>query len=99
MAGFAKTLKLVDNFTIDVDLPKKEFVDKLSNIVYKGIGTRLNESSEGYPKSTLIYKGIVEPDRFSIKRIRWFFDPHSNVATAEGTITENNGGTRLKSFY
>ena len=93
MAGFAKTLKLVDNFTIDVDLPKNEFVQKLSNIVYKGKGR--SQSAKDFPKSTLIYKGAVAPDRFKIKRIRWFFDPHSNMASAEGIISENNGRTRV----
>ncbi|HMK06721.1 MAG TPA: hypothetical protein VK476_04270 [Flavobacterium sp.] len=95
MAGFAETLKLVDNFTIDVDLPKKDFVQKLSNIVYKGKGTGLNQSSNDFLKLTVIYKGTVGPDRFKIKRIRWFLDPHSNMAAAEGIISENNGRTRV----
>ena len=95
MAGFAKRLGLVDDFTIEVDLTKGEFVEKLNGIVAQGNGFRLSNGGEGAGHRRLIYKGIVEGDRFRIKRIRRFLDPHSNMATAEGNIRESNGWTRL----
>jgi hypothetical protein len=88
MKAFLKKLKLIRNFTIELEMDKNEFVERLSKIVDEGSTSSFASSFEVFSSSKNEYKGTVGYDSFEIRKKRKFFDKTMSLAVVKGTLTQ-----------
>lgn len=88
MKEFLRRLKLIDNLTLEMEVSKNEFVDKLRQNVDEAEIGLFSNPFEVFTKSKNLYKGRVGYDGFEIKRRRRFFDSNMNVAVARGSFMQ-----------
>jgi hypothetical protein len=92
MADIFKQLKLVRELSLDVAVPRREYVRYLNKIVdSKGDGV-MTDALGTFSKSKSIYRGWVREDGFLIRNVRRFMDPRNNMSVAKGKISDINGG-------
>lgn len=95
MNGLFRKLKLVRKFSLDIEVPRKAFINQLNKIVdIRGDGV-MTDALGTFSKSKATYKGWVRNDRFFIKNVRRFLDPRNNMALAKGKISEKENRTHI----
>ncbi len=93
MKDFLRKLRLIDDLSFDIGLPKHEFVPKLRRIVDYGNGGFISPF-EMFSSSRNEYKGIVGNDYFKIRKRPKLFS-RNHFTLAEGTIEDLGGKTRI----
>lgn len=88
MKELLKKLKLIDHLQINLEIQKNDFVHKLSEQVDEGSTSFFSDVFDIFSSSKKEYKGIVDANRFKIKRKKKFFDVNMNMAVANGTYTQ-----------
>jgi hypothetical protein len=91
MKEFLKRIKLIDYLTVNLELSKKDFVERLSSIVDEGEAEVFSNSLNIFSSSKNEFIGQVNSDGFKLKRRKRFFDININWAIAKGTLSENGG--------
>ena len=89
MKELLRKLRLIDNFSIELEIDKYEFFKILQN----NIDEKQSDFLEAFSNSNYEYKGIVNQDFFEIKRKRRLFDMNLNFSKAKGTMTQK--GSKL----
>lgn len=90
MNEYIKRLKLIDHISIELNIHKNDFVDKLKlHVDQRDIGW-FSDSFDAFSSSENVYKGYVGYDGFKIKKRRRFFDINMNIAVAEGRYRQTN---------
>ena len=88
MKQFLRTIKVVDQFTTEIEINKQDFIDRLqANVDRKELGF-FSDSTDIFSSSKNDFKGIVGHEKFKIKRKRKFFDFNVNLAVAKGTYRQ-----------
>jgi hypothetical protein len=91
MKEFLKRIKLIDYLTVNLELSKKDFVERLSSIVDEGSIGIFPSPLELFSSSKNEYVGKVKSDGFRIRRKGRFGDTNQNISVAKGTLSEQNG--------
>ena len=91
MKEFLRKIKLIDYLTMNLEMSRQDFVDKLSAITDQGSTGVFADPFDAFSSSKNEYKGQVSFEQFKIKKRRRFFDNSFNMAIASGVFTENNG--------
>jgi len=103
MKEFLTRIKLVLNFSTELEIRKTEFVQKLRDSVDEGSTSFFMESFDIFSSSKNEYKGMVNDDGFKIKRKRKLFDVGSSMAIAKGAYYQNGNKliikTEVKGFH
>ena len=84
MNEFLKKLKLIDHFTVELEVERYFFVDRLMSVVDPGDTGTLFSSFEGLSSSKKEYKGKVGDNGFEIRRRKRLFDMNMGSAIAKG---------------
>ena len=84
MNEFLKKLKLIDHFTVELEVERYLFVDRLMSVVDPGDTGTLFSSFEGFGSSMKEYKGKVGDSGFEIRRRKRLFDMNMGSAIAKG---------------
>ncbi len=84
MNEFLKKLKLIDRFTVELEVERYFFVDRLTSVVDPGDTGTLFSSFEGFSSSKKEYKGRVGDNAFEIRRRKRLFDMNMGSAIAKG---------------
>jgi hypothetical protein len=84
MNEFLKKLKLIDHFTVELEVERYFFVDRLMSVVDRGDTGTLFSSFEGFSSSKKEYKGKVGDSGFEIRRRKRLFDMNMGAAIAKG---------------
>jgi hypothetical protein len=88
MREFLKKIQLLEHHTIQLAMPRQDFVNRLRQQVDdREIGI-FADSFDVFTASENDYKGQVSPHGFRIKRRRRLFDLNMNLAIASGTLRE-----------
>jgi hypothetical protein len=99
---FLRKINLIDHLTTNLKMTKKDFAEKLSQIIDVGSTGIFANPFEAFSASKNEFKGQVAHDGFEIKRRTKFFDNYT-MAVAKGTFTESNGQliieTEIKGWY
>ena len=90
MKEFLKKIKLIENFTIEIEFKKNDFVSKLKEHVDEGSIGLFANAFDVFSSSKNEYKGHVSYDEFKIKRRKRFFDMNKNLAIARGSYKQKN---------
>lgn len=91
MKDLLRKLKLINFLTIELQLNKTEFIERLSAITDEGETGIFSDMFDLFSSSKNEFKGQVNDDGFKLKRRRRFFDSKMNRAVATGMFYENNG--------
>ncbi|RZJ64375.1 MAG: hypothetical protein EOO50_15870 [Flavobacterium sp.] len=92
---FLRKIKLVEDFQIEIEMPKDEFLKKLPYLVEPSDLGIFSHAFEQFSSSRTIYKGQVFPDFFRIRRRRRMFDTSLNLALAEGILKAHGDNTLI----
>jgi hypothetical protein len=90
MTTLLERLKLVDYLTTELDIDKKEFVEKLMLNVDDGDTGFFFSPFEAFSSSKNEYKGKVTFDSFRIRRRKRMFDMNISLAVAEGKFRQKD---------
>lgn len=96
MKEYLKKLQLVDHATIEIDIRRSEFVDRLNKIVDEAGTGLFSDTLDIFSQSKNEFKGTVDLEGFKIKRKRRFFDTYMNMATASGSFTDRDNGLTVE---
>ena len=91
MQELKRKLNLIDHFSIEIEIQKKDFVKKFDAIVDDGETGLFSVVFEIFSNSKNTFKGKVMYDGFEIKRKRKIFDTNHNIAVATGSFKQNGG--------
>ncbi len=91
MKAFLRKIKLIDDWTMHLEISQQEFVDKLSTITEEREIGLFADAFSPFLSTKKEYIGHVGFDEFKIKRRSRFFQQNQNLATADGTFTETDG--------
>lgn len=90
MKDFLKKIKLIDTFSISLDVSKQKFVSELSRVTeYSELGVFSN-IFEAFDSSNKEFKGKVSSSGFKIRRKFKMFDNKNTAAIAEGIFKEKD---------
>jgi len=96
MNDILKKLKLIDYLSIELDVTKSHFVNRLHTIVEPGQVTGMfADTFDVFSSSKKRYKGEVTSAGFQIKRRKRLFDFNSMGARVNGTLSHNGDGVRV----
>ena len=84
MNEFLKKLKLIDHFTVELEVERHLFVDRLMSVVDPGGTGTLFSAFEGLSSSNKEYKGKVSDNGFEIRRRKRLFEMNMGSAIAKG---------------
>jgi len=84
MTEFLRRIKLLDDFTVELEVERHVFVDRLMSIVDPGGTGTVLTSFEVFSSSRKEYKGKVGNDGFEIRRRKKMFDTNMSLAIAKG---------------
>jgi hypothetical protein len=102
MEEFLQRLKLIDHFTLELEVEKPVFVERMRQVVDPGNTSMLTASFDVFRSGNKEYKGDVDDNGFQIRRRRRFFDTNRNFALAKGTIRQKDNylivDTQVSSF-
>lgn len=84
MKEFLEKLKLIQHLETELNINRKDFVDKLYNQVDKGDIGFLLDLFDVFSSSKNDYKGHVGYDGFKIRKKKRFLDMNINTAVAKG---------------
>ncbi|HMG88996.1 MAG TPA: hypothetical protein VK589_03015 [Chryseolinea sp.] len=84
MNEFLRRIKLIDDFSVELEVERNVFVDRLMSIVDPGGTGTIFTSFEGFSSNRKEYKGKVGNDGFEIRRRKKLFDTNMNLAIAKG---------------
>ncbi len=96
MKDILRKLKLIDSFTIKLELSRAEFVNNLQNITDKGHIGMFSDSLDAFSSSKKELKGHIDYNGFKIKKRRRFLENNFHMATASGTISESEGNLQIE---
>ena len=100
MDEFLKRLKLLDHFTVELEIERHLFVDRLMSVVDPGDTGTLFASFEGFRSNKKEYKGKVGDSE--IRRRKKLFDTNMNLAIAKGKWRQSDNylviDTEVKTF-
>jgi hypothetical protein len=96
MKNTLKKLKLIDHLTMELNISRNEFVNKLKKVVDKGDIGFFSDIFDGFSSSNNELKGQVDYNGFKIKRRKRFFDTNMNFAFADGIFNEQNGTLKIE---
>lgn len=96
MNEYLNKLGLVDSMTIELEINRQEFVNRLSEVVDKGSTGMMADNFDIFLSSNNEFKGTVEPNGFKIKRNRKLFDTNFNFAVATGVFDSLNGKLQIE---
>jgi len=88
MKEWLKKLKLIDYQTIEIDVQKSDFVNRLKRKVDHGSFGLFSDSFEMFSSSENEYKGEVSSSGFKLKKRRQMFDYNMSQAVCTGTLKE-----------
>ncbi|HOX81899.1 MAG TPA: hypothetical protein PLJ60_11690 [Chryseolinea sp.] len=88
MKELLERIKLIVHFTIELEIEKPVFVNKLIQNIDEGDTGTFFSPFEAFSSSKNNYKGKVAFDQFKIRRRRKFFDTNMNLATAKGAFKQ-----------
>jgi hypothetical protein len=84
MDEFLKKIKLKDHFTVELEVERHLFVDRLMSVVDPGDTGTLFSAFEGLSSSKKEYKGKVSDNGFEIRKRKKLFDMNMIPAIAKG---------------
>ncbi|MCK8480739.1 hypothetical protein [Psychroserpens algicola] len=88
MENFLRNIKLIDDFTTEINISKSEFISRLKRQVDESSLGVFSDFGDVFSSSKNEYKGVVNYDGFKFKRKRRFFDTKMNVATVSGNYRQ-----------
>jgi hypothetical protein len=91
MQDFLTKIKLINHFTMELQMNKQTFVSRLSAITDEGSTGLFSNPFEVFSSNKKAYKGHVAFDEFSIEKQRLAFRASYDFTIAKGVLTENNG--------
>lgn len=77
-------LKIIDYLTVELEIPKSDFIYKLKQNIDESDLSYFSNFSDIFSSSNNEYKGFVNSEGFKIKRKKRFFDTNKNIAIATG---------------
>lgn len=89
MKNFLKKIKLIDKLKIELEIDKRDFVNRLKNVVDDKETGLFSSFFEAFSNSKNEYVGKVNYDGFKIRKRRKFFDRQANLAIVNGRMKEN----------
>lgn len=90
MRDFLIKLKLIDYLSTELQIEKKDFLEKLRATTDKGsVGIFINPF-EVFSSSQNELKGQIYENGFKLQRRRRFFDSSANLAVATGKLSEKD---------
>jgi len=95
MTGILTKLKLIDNLSMELDLPIQAFNLRLQNIIETGDISGLSNVFDAFTPGSKNYRGEQTNNRFKIKQKDKLFGTKPNWAIAIGTINEFKNGVKL----
>ncbi len=96
MKNILRNLKLIDYLTIELEISKTEFIEKLSAITEIGHFSGIFSQNIGFfSSSDKAFIGRINSDGFNLRRNPRFFE--TTMAVASGTLSEHNGHLTIKS--
>jgi hypothetical protein len=102
MNEFLRKLKLIDHFTVELEVERYFFVDRLMSVVDPGDTGTLFSSFEGFSSNKKEYKGKVSDNGFEIRRRKKLFDMNMGSAIAKGKWRQKDNNlvieTEVNSF-
>jgi hypothetical protein len=102
MDEFLRKIELLDNFTVELEVDRNVFVDRLMSIVDPGSTETIFTLFEGFGSNGMEYKGKVDNEGFEIRRRKKLFDSNINLAIAKGKWRQREDhlivNTEVKSF-
>jgi len=96
MKNFLRKLKLSDNLTIDLNISKSEFVNKLLLITDQEKPRAYFNPFDAFKSSQKEYIGEVTYNGFNLRKRGKIFDPSINFSIATGTYDERNESLLLE---
>ena len=84
MDEFLRKIKLKDSFTVELEVDRYQYVDRLMSVVDPGDTGTLFSAFEGFSSSKREYKGKVNDQGFEIRRRKRLFDMNVIPAIAKG---------------
>lgn len=88
MTTILRKLKLIDNFHIELNTTKNDFITKFSANVDYGETGFFSDPFEAFASSKNEYKGKINYEEFEIKRRKKLFDFSGSFAKAKGNFLE-----------
>src|SRR5689334_15950222 len=87
MKDILKKLKILDEFSVELEIERSSFVRKMSDVVEPGTVSQF-VPFEAFRASKKEYRGNVSDHEFRIRRQRRFFDSNRNWAVATGSLRQ-----------
>lgn len=88
MEEFLKRLKVLNNFSVNLNISRPEFLVRFSTIVDRGDTSFLFSSFDALDSTSSVYKGKVTNDGFKIRRRKKVLRSDWGMAMATGTFVE-----------
>ncbi|WP_394660474.1 hypothetical protein [uncultured Chryseobacterium sp.] len=93
MNSFYKSIGLYDSLNLSIEMDGSEFTESLRKITYKTNTTFLSLISDNGIPTRFEYRGIVNPDHFTIKKRAYFFDFNVIHSVIKGNLSKENDRT------
>ncbi|SDW42706.1 hypothetical protein SAMN05444411_101694 [Lutibacter oricola] len=90
MKDFLEKIKLIEYFTVELEIQKFDFVSILKKHVDEGDTGIFSDTFDIFSSSKNEYKGQVDFNGFKIKRRKRLFDMNMNFAIAKGNFSQKN---------
>lgn len=103
MKDLLERLKLVQHFTIEMEIEKSVFISILKEKVDEGDTSVIFSAFEVFSTSKNEYKGSIGLDGFKLRKRRKFFDMNMNLAIANGSYQQKDNilviETQINGFH
>lgn len=89
MKHFLKKIKLIDSLTLEFEITKEEFSEKLKENITKSDLGMFSDMFEMFSSDDNDYKGYVNYDSFEIKKRKRMFERNMNFSKITGKFYQN----------
>ncbi|MDR6158377.1 hypothetical protein QF023_001893 [Chryseobacterium sp. SLBN-27] len=90
MHSFYKSIGLYEHLSFNMDMNKSEFIESLRKITYKTNTNFISLVPDNGIPTRFEYRGIVNPNNFTIRRRIRFFDSNISASIIKGQFLEKN---------
>ena len=91
MNSFFKTIGLYSSLNLDLDINSAELIQRLWKVTYKTNTTFISLERDSAIPTRFEYRGMIDANRFTIKRRERLFDMNRSNPVFHGTISDKNG--------
>ena len=95
MNSFFKSIGLYDSLSLKISIQKEELIHRLSKITYETNSTFISLIKDSTIPTRFEYRGMIDEDRFILKRRRRFFDINMNYHVMIGKLSDNHDTTSV----